>query len=128
LMEAVRSSETLVVIRATQCNIPEDGILHSHRREHLKSYIFTPGRLLVLISLTGWMELRAVCGWNVEVNWKIQWALLACSITASRTRRIGGWIAGGKQTGTLWCISSWTLLPGEHLMFQIDLRHKLSCQ
>jgi hypothetical protein len=26
-------------LRVTRCNIPEDTILHSHRRENLKSYI-----------------------------------------------------------------------------------------
>jgi hypothetical protein len=37
-MEAIRSFETSVHTGSTRCHIPEDGILHSHRRESLKSY------------------------------------------------------------------------------------------
>jgi hypothetical protein len=39
MMEAICSSETSVLTRAKRRNIPEDGILHSHLRKNLKSYL-----------------------------------------------------------------------------------------
>jgi hypothetical protein len=44
MMEMKRSSDTSVLTRATRRNMPEDGILHSHPLEYVKSYI----------ALTGW--------------------------------------------------------------------------
>jgi hypothetical protein len=38
MMEMLRSSETLILTRATPRNMQEDGILHSRRGENLKSY------------------------------------------------------------------------------------------
>jgi hypothetical protein len=39
MKRAISDSEMSVLTRATRRNIIEDGILHSHRRENLKSYI-----------------------------------------------------------------------------------------
>jgi hypothetical protein len=44
MMEALGSFQTSVLTGATQRNVPEDGILHSHRRVNLKSDT----------ALTGW--------------------------------------------------------------------------
>jgi hypothetical protein len=48
MMEEIRSSETLILTRATRRDIPEGGILHSYRSENLKSYVV----------LTGWVLYR----------------------------------------------------------------------
>jgi hypothetical protein len=48
MMEALSSSETSVLTRSTWRNIPEDGILHSHRRGILKSYIYIIPPVLIM--------------------------------------------------------------------------------
>jgi hypothetical protein len=42
-MNAISFSETPVLTRTTKRHITEDGILHSHRHENLKSYIALAG-------------------------------------------------------------------------------------
>jgi hypothetical protein len=44
MMEAILSPDTSIITRTTRCKIPEDGILDSHSRETLQSFI----------ELTGW--------------------------------------------------------------------------
>jgi hypothetical protein len=51
------SSETSVLTRATRRNIPEDTILHSHRRENLKSYV-----------MNTFCQLWDIAPWNPNVN------------------------------------------------------------
>jgi hypothetical protein len=75
MKEALRSSETSVFTRVKILKIPEDAILHSHRRENLKSYIvvtLTLYQRLALIessdSLSGMQQLEIILETFNNVN------------------------------------------------------------
>jgi hypothetical protein len=56
MLETIRSSETSVLTRTTRSRILEDGILHSHRRDNLKSYKKNPPVFFNMFTV-----LRACC-------------------------------------------------------------------
>jgi hypothetical protein len=53
MMETLSSYDTSVLTRATRRNNPEPTILHSHRRENLKSYDL----FILLVALTLHLEM-----------------------------------------------------------------------
>jgi hypothetical protein len=78
-MEAIRSSETSVLIRATRQYFPEDDKHHSHRRGNLKSY-----------------NLLLVNSWNPM---KVENLLSGCIISQRSSKMEWSLIKEGKNKG-----------------------------
>jgi hypothetical protein len=82
-MEALSSSETSVLTRATWRNIPEDGNLHSYRRENLKSYIGPVQMFHVMCQHLG--------QWYVTMNKKMDAGRSYCHVTLRTNKQNTRW-------------------------------------
>jgi hypothetical protein len=59
-------SKELVLTRVTWCHIPEDGVLHSHCHENLKSYMYDAN---LTVRLLIWNHLNCTLLEGISLDW-----------------------------------------------------------
>jgi hypothetical protein len=73
MMEAIHSSKTSVLTRATRRNVTEDGVILSRRRENLNSYVTNCMELSTTRETTSCAGTREVSSilWNPQAHYRI---------------------------------------------------------
>jgi hypothetical protein len=66
MKKAISYSETSVLTRSMGRNIPEDTVLHSHRRENLKSYLNK--EKLCEVAIVVLLRVLKDCIWKLSVQ------------------------------------------------------------
>jgi hypothetical protein len=105
---ALSSSETPV----TWCNIPEDDILHSHRRENLKSCrIWAGNRTYWTLTDCNYKNIRSTLMYTLYSS--LQRALILVNLPCS------DWLSGNYLQCCSFCISHAHILAGWHVSQRI---------
>jgi hypothetical protein len=103
MMEVLSSFETSVPTRVTQRDVPENGILHSHRRENLRSYKITIsclGIICVLRVSSSFYEILLVCSQDVLCGLVVKTSCLNIQRSRVRFPAVSHSLSIGSGTGS----------------------------